>query len=96
MIMAENVQELNQDSILKELDRLGLSFSSEGTTRKVTLDPDKFYIAFINTPVNPITVDSLEKYFNGYFNGKGGIIFFDKKDQALEYSLDDLKAMKEG
>ena len=83
----------NQDQVVKELERLGVVFPTEDGIRLEPLDPDKFYIAFVDGPLDRQAADSMGGFFKGK---KGGLMFLNKKDSLRGYALEDLRSMKEG
>ena len=83
----------NQYAVIEELENIGVNFPSrEEGCDIISLDPDRFYIAFIRGDIIPKeNFDNIGKFFK-----KGGILFLNKKDEARDYSIEDLKSMKDG
>ena len=91
--IAEETEVPNQDTVIEELKNMGINFPSreEGCDDIISLDPDRFYIAFIRGDIPKGEFDNIGKFFK-----KGGILFLNKKDEARDYSIEDLKSMKGG
>jgi precorrin-6B methylase 2 len=77
--------------LVKSTSRIEFLISNESME---AIDPDKFYVAFIDgSPVHVTheVMDKVGKYFK-----KGGMLVLNKKDSIKEYSVEDLENMKEG
>lgn len=80
----------DQEYVVGALRELGVEFP-EGEDEILPLDPDKFYIAFTTGEVPRGSFDAVGKFFK-----KGGVLLMNKKDAVKDYSIEDLRSMRDG